>query len=624
MREFDKLSSYIDLSDTYSDAIIEFESGKKVSLKDVDDLQIKKDGESVFITTVFDGYKAEFSTTCAGENIFSYKAELTPVGVILDKVHKITTLKFAAPYNENTRMLINHSFKEGVLSVNELPKNCCCENFCTFYQLDRVNYAITVATKIPAKFKSDIEISRDDNSFTLSASTIIPYSYEGKIMCQEWKLYLGMSVADAIMKNVEVSSSSNPFPNPIGWSTWDYYFTSATEDDVKENVDFIACDRVLSNKVKYIAIDDGWQQREGDWRSGIRYPGGLKSLVDYIKDKGFEAGIWIAPTRLHFLCGTVMRRNDFLVRDKYGDPVMDEDMYVLDPTHPDGEVFLRETFTYLAKCGFTFYKLDFISNMITCAERFYDKNAGPFDALARLIQIVRETVPAGSHVMGCSLPYAMGADVVDSRRTGWDIHNVWGHVKLCTATYIPQFAANGKIYRNDLDYLVVRGADTSSDTATNVLNDKKGYNATNLTDGFVWRKGTDFNYTEAKTWCNVILMAGSSVFLGDKLPLLNEKGVNLVRKTVDSADFCAAIPVFENEIIPEIWYKPSMQKLYVFNFSDEIKDYVIKLEDLMLRTDVTYTELFTEQEYKPENDVLIFSLNPHDSVCLGGTKVTPL
>ena len=41
--------------------------------------------------------------------------------------------------------------------------------------------------------------------------------------------------------------------------------------------------------------------------------------------------------------------------DDYGDPVMDEDMFVLDPTHPDGEAFLRETFSYLAGCGFTFY-----------------------------------------------------------------------------------------------------------------------------------------------------------------------------------------------------------------------------------------------------------------------------
>lgn len=48
--------------------------------------------------------------------------------------------------------------------------------------------------------------------------------------------------------------------------------------------------------------------------------------------------------------------------------------------------------------------------MITCAERFYDKNAGPFDDLLKLIKIVRETVPEGSHIMGFSLPYAMGTD----------------------------------------------------------------------------------------------------------------------------------------------------------------------------------------------------------------------
>lgn len=620
MQEFNqilyKVSHFIGEGITYKDFIIDFESGKSLRFSELENISVEETEENIFITAEMSGYKAKFNISKLEKGIFSFKAMLIPEGIPADKVHKITTAKILVPYNSETRLYVNHKFKEGVYRIEELSEECICRDFLAYYQISNPERAVTFTSKLPAKFKSEISILKDEQAFIASFSTTVPYTFEGEIICQEWILSVNMSVSDALIKNADSYACDKSFQNPVGWSTWDYYFTSATEDDVKENVDFIAADETLAKTVRYISLDDGWQQREGDWRSGIRYPSGLKSLVEYIRNKGFEAGIWIAPTRLHNLSGTVMRRNDFLVRDEYGDPVNDEDMFVLDPTHPDGEKFLRETFSYLADCGFTFYKLDFISNMLTCTERFYDKNAGPFDALARLLKIVRETVPKGSHVMGCSLPYGMGANVVDSRRTGLDIHNVWGHIKVCVSEYIPQFAANGKIYRNDLDYLIVRGADTSNDSMSNVINPKSGYNSTHHSSEFVWRKGTDFNYTEAKTWCNIILMTGSSIFLGDRLTLLNEKGIELLKKTVTSADFCAATPVFSADSIPEVWYKSNLGKLYIFNFTDYKKQYVVKLEELKLETKGKYADLFTQNEYELDDGILSISLDAHDSVCL--------
>ena len=398
--------------------------------------------------------------------------------------------------------------------------------------------------------------------------------------------------------------------------TWDYYFTSADENDVKENVEVILSDERLRKKVKYIALDDGWQQREGDWREGIRFPSGLKNLVSYVRERGFEAGIWIAPTRLHYLSGTVMRNYDFLIRNAIGDPIIDVDMYVLDPTHPSGEAFLRKTFTYLASCGFTFYKLDFISNMLKC-DFFYDKNAGPYDALRRLVKIVRECVPEGSHVMGCSMPYAIGAGVVDSRRTGLDIHNTWGHLKMCTYLFLGQFASGGKIFRSDIDYLVVRGKDTSDgDPMTNVLNAGTNKNRLNPTTDFRWRDGADFDYEEAKTWCSIVLMSGSSIFFGDNLAKLNEAGLELLRKTVENADFTAAKPHLPSDgALPEIWYKRDCGKLYVYNFSDDEKSFSFDTGALIGACN-KLCDIFTNDEYTLDNCKLNVTLKPHASLTL--------
>lgn len=156
--------------------------------------------------------------------------------------------------------------------------------------------------------------------------------------------------------------------------------------------------------------------------------------------------------------------------------------------------------------------------------------------------------------MGCSLPALMGPGWVDSRRSGLDIHNTYKHLLQCTSGYLPQFAASGTVYRLDLDYLVVRGDETADDAQHNVLHPSMGKYLAKPTTKFRWRDGTDFSYNEAKMWCGVELMAGSSLFLGDNLTRLNEKGLDLVRRTVENADFEAATPVLDGTpALPSIW-----------------------------------------------------------------------
>lgn len=610
-----KINSYADFE--LKNILVEYQSGNTFCLSECENITETANENEVLLSGCVPGYKAEIRLCCIQDNMFLLKAKFLADGDVEDKILKVTTLKLSSSYNDKTRMYVCSSYKgrvAGVHRVTDIPEVCKCSNYTYFYNTENPHNAFTLVGKVPAKFKSDIEITKTEDAFSVDVFTTVPYSFEGDIVCHEWIISLNTPADKALTKCADMFSNGRKFENPIGWSTWDYYFTSATEDDVKENVDFIANDKVLSKKVKYIALDDGWQQREGDWKSGCRYPSGLKSLVDYIKEKGFEAGIWVAPTRLHFLCGTVMRRYDFLVRNEYGDPIKDEDMYVLDPTHPDGEKFIRETFSYLGDCGFTFYKLDFVSNMVSYAQRFYDKTAGPFDALKKLFNIVRETVPKGSHIMGCSLPYGADPQICDSKRTGLDIHNVWGHVKICTAQAVPQFAANGKLYRNDLDYLLVRGKDTTNDKMTNVLNSNIGRTKANPPKGFLWRGGEDFDYTEAKTWCSVILALGSSVFMGDCLPKLNEKGVDLLRKTVHEADFVSATPVFGDEKIPSVWYKEELSKLYVINFTNETKNFCINLNDINLKSGI-YVDVFTGEEFFANCEIKL-TLEPHSSYAL--------
>lgn len=539
------------------------------------------------------------------KNMFSFSISLKNDEKKIRKIKSTFSVTYDAEY-----ALVHDFLESGIKPISELADDMKSEFY--FALFDENGEGVTFLNKLPCKFYSEMHYMPKEKEITFE--TVIPYSFEGDAVAEEFVVACGVPYTYALEYNAKMCGVKQEWENVIGWGSWDYYFTSIDEDAVKENTDFIAGDAVLRDKIKYIAIDDGWQQREGDWREGMRFPSGLKATTDYIRSKGYIAGIWTAPTRLHNLCGTVMRRNDFLVRNEYGDPVTDEEFYVLDPTHPDGETFIRETFTYLKNAGFGFYKIDFLSNLLKC-DRFYDTSAGPYDALRKLIKTIRECVGEESHIMGCALPYGYGGADVNSRRTGLDIHNTWKHIAKCTEIFYPAVFAQRRLYQNDMDYLVVRGAQTTTERDTNVFNPAAGRYAAEPTKEFRWRDGKDFDYAEAKFWCTEILMTGSSVILSDRMTALNERGKKLVYTTVKNADFDAAFPVDNGGHLPEIWYKKSVGALYVFNFSAEKKEYTVNVADLY-GNDVTLTDIFENEKYVSENGILKISLETHESVAL--------
>lgn len=173
-----------------------------------------------------------------------------------------------------------------------------------------------------------------------------------------------------------------------------------------------------------------------------------------------------------------------------------------------------------------------------------------------------------------------------------------------------QYAVNERVYRNDLDYLLVRGPETSEDTKLNVLLPVKGKYEKEPTDEFRWRDGKDFSYNEAKTWCAIMLMSGSSLFLSDKLSFLNKKGLDMIYKVLQNADFHAATPdIGGKEGLPEIWRKEQTGSVYAYNFGEQAKNYVIEMQD------GKYIDIFTKKIYIVKNGEITIKIDKHDCVC---------
>jgi hypothetical protein len=102
--------------------------------------------------------------------------------------------------------------------------------------------------------------------------------------------------------------------------------------------------------------------------------------------------------------------------------------------------------------------------------------------------------------------------------------------------------------------------------------------------------------------------------MGDCLPKLNEKGIELIKKTILEADFVSATPVFDDEKLPSVWYKDELSKLYVINFTNEAKSFCINLKNINLKSG-KYTDVFSGEEFDADCEISL-TLEPHSSYAL--------
>ena len=362
---------------------------------------------------------------------------------------------------------------------------------------------------------------------------------------------------------------------PVGWNSWDYYFSSVSLDDLIENMAVIRADGVLREQITHIVLDMGWEHVWGEWQPNYRFPGGLERVVAEITSRGFVPGIWVSPICVQSLSKTALRHPDILVKNAHGDPQpsLESNHFIVDPTHPAGEAFLREIYARLHRIGFRLFKVDYV-NDLTRNRRYHDPNAGPYDAMRALFRIIRECVGDESHIIGCSLPAETGAGIVNSGRIGIDIHNHWAHVEWVCDFLQTSWWLHDRVWINDTDFLVVRGRDTSLEAETNVTNP----NAHNP-KAPRWRGGPVFTLDEARTWASMVAMSGGSVFLSDRLSMLNIAAHTLIRKVIQPTG-AAAMPLdLCDNRRASLWLQRMAHetRLTLINWSNEVVTHDVNL-----------------------------------------------
>lgn len=400
-----------------------------------------------------------------------------------------------------------------------------------------------------------------------------------------------------------------------GWNSWDYYYFTISMDSLAENMNQIKKDPIFNRHLKYIVVDEGWEHMVGEWYTNYKFPRDLEEFASQISSRGFIPGIWTSPLNIDPMSYAGWRMPQIMIKNQHTDPFVHNGKYLLDPTSPSAKSYLKELYTKLYRAGFRFFKVDFVSDLLK-ADRFYDKSKTPYEALRDLFRLIRECVKE-SHILGCSLPPACGPGTADSGRTGIDIHNQWNHLEWTLQCYTFKYWMNNRIWINDIDFLIVRGKDTSLEPFTNVMNPNQ-----NNPNAPRWRRGPVFDQVEAQTWTNIVMMTGGNIFLSDRLSMVNEKGKELLYKCLESGslpgkplDLCCGYNA-------SLWLQETdfSYRLTIINWSEITTQMSFDFTEYELDTPAEVTDFWTGKKFSPTSGRIDLALKRHESAVLSWNK----
>jgi melibiase-like protein len=411
----------------------------------------------------------------------------------------------------------------------------------------------------------------------IDAEPVILYaSKKGHSLMIDW-------AKDNLEKKKEIADPKH------GWNTWDYYRWTITEEEVLKNAGFIASDPVLSKHIKRIIIDDGWQYCYGEWDANPLFPSGMKSLADKLNGMGFEAGLWFAPTIIEPHSRIAQVHSDMLAMGESGLPClayecMKRKGFVLDPTKEKVQKWLFDLFQRYTEMGYKYFKLDFLYQTLK-APHFHDKSVPKGKIMRKIMEPIYNASKGKASILGCNFQFEGGTKYVDDVRVSGDIHSSWHAIETNVVSVAGRFWSNDILWRNDPDFALCRGPETSNDPNLERLRPLLVY----VTPEAPLSKETeerassfaDATYEESKILLSIAILSGGTLNLSDNLPRLNEKGLDLARKTVSAKPGKAAIPMdlFKAEK-PSYWLQEvdGGVRVLMINWLDKENELIFNLE----------------------------------------------
>lgn len=203
-----------------------------------------------------------------------------------------------------------------------------------------------------------------------------------------------------------------------GYTSWYNYFAKIDENIILRDLNGL--DRA-KNEVSIFQIDDGYQVTTGDWIENEKFPHGMRYVVDAIHEKGYQAGLWVAPFNVTKKSTVYKEHKDWLIKDINGKPMYTtiawHGGYCMDIYVPGVKEYIKSIFDrVLNEWNFDMVKLDFLYSQCVVPRN----NKTRAEIMYEAMEFLRECV-GDKLLLGCGVPLAPCFGVVDACRISCDV-----------------------------------------------------------------------------------------------------------------------------------------------------------------------------------------------------------
>lgn len=307
-----------------------------------------------------------------------------------------------------------------------------------------------------------IELDKKNNTLNLS------YDFNGyRVHAGDEFVISDYYISDSVEEGMEFFNKIFPRKNKpkiFGYTSWYNYYQNINEEILMRDL------AALDKQFNLFQIDDGYETKVGDWLKvdAKKFPNGLKPIVDAAHEKGFDAGIWLAPLVAETKSELFQTRKDLFKRDANGDFVKCganwSGFYALDLENPDAREYIKTCLQHYVEMGFDFFKLDFLyaANLATESEKSRTMSAE--SAYSFLRECLGDKV-----ILGCGATVFNCIDKFDYLRIGPDVSLIFDDVwymrpmhreristKVTLQNTIYRSFFNDRLFGNDPDVFLLR------------------------------------------------------------------------------------------------------------------------------------------------------------------------
>lgn len=400
-------------------------------------------------------------------------------------------------------------------------------------------------------------------------------------------------------------------PNfPTGWCTWYTFYGRDTASDVADSLQAI---KDFDLPLDVVLIDDGYQTAIGDWFSPdeSKYPDGMGSVMDEIKQADRQPGIWTAPFGVADGSTLLQDHPDWVLRDDGDEPVLGwlhrgTPCYALDCTNPEVLDWLEETFRRMRQeWGVSLFKIDFLYAAGLPGRR-HDPTATRAQAVRRGVKAIRKAIGGRAFLLGCGAPLGPCVGLVDGMRIGPDVdpnwYPMWRNDLSAVSTQnalrnvVTRGPFHGRLWANDPDCVLVRQRGDDMDLVLN----------------------------EMRTLAALTALSGGLTLDSDDLSEINPGRLKYLRQTLPPTGVSARpLDLFEHEL-PRLFVLPVERDwghwwiAGAINWRDHTTETTLRLADLGLPSGRYHAFHYWRRRYMGVTDsvLTVDRHQPHETAVL--------